>query len=230
MSDINDNGVENDKIKEIDLLLEWEESESAEPREEGDLVDVSAEISGDGDKDNPAEGARLKEMKHTGSPIVDGEKKEDEETLSGKIEIEADETPDEFHFSEELENAIEDALRQANESPVPKVHGQLSNIRRAVVNGSIPMKHALELIEEVDCYLEKNIGKRLGLAPVDHLELEKTRSLVLDGLKAYHESSDYLREFISSKDQNDLNLSQRLSDQGTEFFLEATDVMLGMGL
>ncbi len=95
-------------------------------------------------------------------------------------------------------------------------------------NQELNQESVFLLLDEVDEYLEERINKRRSARLSSGERLEKSRSLVLDGLKAYAESSRLLRAFVVAEDHLDLEASQKFSDQAAEFILEATDIILEM--
>ena len=208
----------------IDLLLEWEEASEPGKKEQGDHIDISSEINGE-------------EISRSSVKVVTEEveeKKEPEDDSVENVVLEnyevsesiEEETPDEFTWSEELDNAIEDALDQANNIEIPIVHGQLNNIMRALETDSISKEQASVLLDEVEGYLERHLKSRETKKPVNNKAFENAMLKIIDGLQAYKESADLMRKYLQDSNPDTLMMSQTFADQGTEFIMTATDMML----
>lgn len=225
--------------KKVDLLLKWEDKESLETRGKEDVFEPGME------EKEPAGEERIEALcstepigesdteGDTGNEGVEGDKGKEKppEEPVGDDESETGEnepSPDDFVWKEDLDNAIDEALRQANESPLPRVHSQLDLIRRGVEKDELDGESVFLLLNQVDEYLEAGIKRRNNVRPSSSENLEKSRSLVLDGLKAYSEASRLLRAFVTSRDNLDMEASQKFCDQAAEFILEATDIILEM--
>ena len=218
--------MEETKLKEdkLDLLLEWEESASVstDSDEKGDSLDISSGLHCD--EENPPD-MEIKRLSDEDSIKTVVERNEEEEFSSDKTQ-KAAEVPDEFQWSEDLNTAIEEALGNANDIQMPVIHSQLNNIIRGLETDSLKASKAMFLVTEVEGYIHKHLKRRESKLPVNHEGFEKARLLIIDGLHAYLDSTDILKKFIETGSSDYQTMAQSFADQGSEFFLNATELML----
>lgn len=205
----------------LDLLLEWEESVSTseDKQEKGDQIDISSALQSD---DTGTSGMEIKRLSDEKSIQSEADEVKEEQNSSG----EAAGSPDEFHWSEELNNAIEEALGIANDIQMPIIHGQLNKILRGLETDSLAQEKALLLTEEVENYIHKHLKRRETKPPVNHEAFQNARHHIIDGLNAYLNSTDIIRKFIETGSSDYVMMAQSFADQGSEFFLKATELML----
>ncbi len=215
--------MEKTKTKEdkLDLLLEWEESASTpdEIKENGDLIDISSVLHSDAANTSEME---IKRLSDENLIISITDKTPEEHISSGEIT----DSPDEFHWSEELNMAIEEALGIANDIQMPIIHGQLNNIIRGLETNSLTSSNALHLTEEIENYINKHLKRREIKPPVNHEKFQNARLHIIDGLNAYFNSTDIIKKYIETRSSDYVMMAQSFADQGAEFFLKATELML----
>lgn len=218
--------MEETKLKEdkLDLLLEWEESPSTstDGDEKGDLIEISSGLHCDEQNPPDMDIKRLSDEDSIKTVVESSE----EGQISPDETREAGDASDEFQLSEDLNAAIEEALGHANDIQLPVIHSQLNNIIRGLETDSLTSSKALLLTDEVEGYIRKHLKHRESKPPVNHESFENARHHIIDGLHAYLDSTDIVRKYLETGTSDYIMMAQSFADQGSEFFLKATELML----
>jgi len=127
---------------------------------------------------------------------------------------------EEFQWTRERNQAVEDALRITQETPFTAIYHQLTRIAGALAAGNLSGNTALRLLDEADRYLDNRIMQRQGALTGDTV-FEEIRDHVRDGLVLFREASAALREYLKEPAPLHLDLVARLCDEANEFIREA---------
>lgn len=139
---------------------------------------------------------------------------------------ETDESPEFFEWTAERHRAIDEALGACAARPLPRVHCQLEEIRRALEGGHLAHEPALALLDEIDDYLARRVGELTRRVPVAHAAVIDSRADRERALDAYGQSVAALREYLATGDRIHLDLAIYTADQGSACVASARRVIM----
>ncbi|MDQ7821415.1 MAG: hypothetical protein RDV48_01335 [Candidatus Eremiobacteraeota bacterium] len=135
------------------------------------------------------------------------------------------EAPEYFQWTAERNRLIEEALREMTGAKLPRVHEQLISIRRALQEKKLTGEQASALLDEVELYLASRVSREREKIPVAHEAVIGARHDVENGMAAYRETVNALREYIATGDRLHLDLASYTADQAASFVARARTLL-----
>ena len=197
--------------QQLDVRLNWRETQS---RRDGarDSVSVTA-LRGESRAET--------ELQAPEGRGTDGA----EQTLFAQEQAEL-ETEEEFQWSADRERALTEALQQAPEGAVPRVHLQLQAIAQGLEAKTLQPERALELLSEVEAYLSVRLQAEHRKAPVKDELFMQSRTEKINSLYAYQESQTALAEYCRQEDSLQLKVATYAADQGLGFLAASRQALM----
>lgn len=150
---------------------------------------------------------------------------EAEQTLLAQEQPEL-ESEEEFQWSADRERALTEALQQAPEGAVPRVHLQLQAITQGLEAKSLQPERALELLSEVEAYLSARLQAEHRKAQVKDELFMQSRTDKINSLYAYQESNTALAEYCRQEDPLQLKVAAYAADQGQGFLAASRQALM----
>lgn len=196
---------------QLDVRLNWRETQS---RRDGARDSVSVTADRGESRDEP----ELQAPDDNGSD-------EAEQLLLAHQQPEL-ETEEEFQWSADRERALTEALQQAPEGAVPRVHLQLQAITQGLETKSLQPERALALLSEVEAYLSVRLQAEHRKAPVKDELFMQSRTEKINSLYAYQESNTALAEYCRQEDPLQLKVAAYAADQGLGFLAASRQALM----
>lgn len=134
--------------------------------------------------------------------------------------------PELFQWTEERDKAIQELLETTVPGTLPSVHQQLQSMRNAILDEKLSKERARELLAEVNAYLASHLRTESGKTPSSHAGLNRARNDKLNGLYAWQQCSDALRDYLDKGEDVYLEVAAYAGDQGSAFLASARRQLL----
>jgi len=214
--------VSEEAPESVNFRLEWRENRCEDPhRLRGDHYSAEVPTVAATNElvvepcDRPQEGPS------TAPPAAPGDTPNQAEA-----EIQAEESPEYFEWTEDRERAIQECLETTVEGTLPRVHLQLTAIQQALQHGNLAPQNACLLLDEIDAYLGDKILREEAKIPVAHPAFLSARADKLKALYSWQESSAALREFLAEGETVQMDVARYAADQASAFLAAARRELL----